>query len=183
MAGAVENTANIKTAPVIHYFLPLCTTIYSRYLICVWSPNQFDWFRFDLHQNWYVFILYTCIHTILAWWCRKCIRRNILQINPIMDKSLQWKSVKNQTIFIIVLICPFFIAMRQAFQKNMSVVIKVRNRVKSVRPNNFCYHCNETFETKEDLKYHVENIVKKQLNPSYRYIYLTNQTFNKKYKK
>ena len=30
------------------------------------------------------------------------------------------------------------------------------------RPNNFCYHCNENFATKDDLKYHVENIVKKQ---------------------
>jgi len=36
------------------------------------------------------------------------------------------------------------------------------SRIINKRPNNFCYHCNENFATKDDLKYHVENIVKKQ---------------------
>jgi len=34
------------------------------------------------------------------------------------------------------------------------------SRIVKRRPNNFCYHCNENFRTKEDLKYHVDNIVK-----------------------
>jgi len=45
-------------------------------------------------------------------------------------------------------------------------MIRQHNQRVIKRPNNFCYHCNETFNTKEDLKYHVENIVKKQLNPT-----------------